>query len=424
MTRTKLLSSDQKALENLFVSDQFNEVVSPRIEPETEADAVIIDRLLHDLGCLSNRPVTNAKMRVLLSSLIIQAKRLQSRIERKGGAMIIGWPHDEAYWRVRSKVGYKVATVLRKALIEHGWITHKVGATINLHDGTGNCHGYLIADFVPNTADGVNFQSSDMVYPTKSKALKTKVESEEIDQRTRALWDLWKQAPLTYSNQKMWMATRTFANKELTRGGRFYGQWSTMRQPERLKCTIGGQPVAEVDVSGMYLTLLCSITGEVPFTTRFKDPYEVAGVERDEVKAVINSAIGGGTSKQRQPTKGMKDAGITQQRLSEIRKVIIPKFKCLEALKRGVLDSEALAAHESEIMMRLVERLQQPIFILHDCLICQQEDALDVGKELQVEFVRYCREQGWRPIAPAFSIERDGREKHLVSGQKNPEYLR
>ena len=259
-----------------------------------------------------------------------------------------------------------------------------------------------------------------MVYATSSSALKTKVVDSEIDDRTKALWELWKKAPLTYGNQKMWQAQRKFSDKALTRGGRFYGAWTNMKQSERLKCTIEGQPVAEVDVSGMYPTLLCSITGHIPFTTRFKDPYAVEGIHRDEVKAVLGSAIGGGTANQRTPTKMIKEVGITQERLSEIRKVIIPKFKCLEALQKGVMDSEALAVHETEIMMRLVERLKQPIFILHDCLVCFQETALDVGMELQKEYVSYCSEQGWKPLAPAFSIERDGQEKRLISGYRNP----
>lgn len=420
MSRTKLLSSNPNDLENLFVSSPFNEVLSPLLTPDTNADVSIIDNLLSDLGCLSTGTVTNAKMRVLLSSLIVQSCRLEDRIRVKGGEMIIGWPHDQEYWRVRSKVGYKVAMKLRKALIAYGWITHKVGAKINLYEGEGSCNGYLISDFVPSKAKGISFQSSDMVYATKSSALTTKVEDKVIDQRTKALWALWTKSPLTYGNQKMWQAQRKFSNKELTRGGRFYGAWTNMRQTERLKCTINGQSVAEVDVSGMYPTLLCSMTGHIPFTTRFKDPYAVEGIHRDEVKAVLGSAIGGGTTQQRTPTKMIQKAGITQKRLSEIRKVIIPRFKCLEVLRKGVIDSEALAIHETEILMRLVERLQRPIFILHDCLVCLQEEALDVGKELQHEYVRYCYEQGWTAISPAFSIERDGQEKRLVSGHRNP----
>ena len=420
MTRTKLLSSDPLSLENLFPFNEFKEILSPLVEPETDKDIALVDEHLKVLGCYSRRSVSLSKLRVLLSSFLLQAQRLEDIVQRKGGELIIGWPHDEAYWRIRSQVGYKIAITLRKAMIEHGWISHKVRAKINLHDGVGNCHGYLISDFVPDKGRALNFQSSDMVYATSSSALETKVVNTEIDDRTKALWGLWKKSPLTYGNQKMWQAQRKFSDKDLTRGGRFYGAWTNMKQSERLRCTIEGQPVAEVDVSGMYPTLLCSITGQIPFTTRFKDPYAVEGIHRDEVKAVLGSAIGGGTANQRTPTKMVKNAGITQARLSEIRKVIIPRFKCLEALQKGVMDSETLAVHETEIMMRLVERLQQPIFILHDCLVCPQETALDVGKELQKEYVNYCHEKGWKAVAPAFSIERDGQEKRLISGLRNP----
>ena len=418
--RTKLLSSDGKRFDHLFAAYDFKEVLSPLIEPETKVDQAAIDGLLLDLGCLSNRPTANAKFRVLLSSFIMQAQRLSANVQRKGGEMIIGWPHDEAYWRVRSKVGYRVAKVLREALIERGWMTHHAGATINLYHGFSNCNGYLIADFVPSKADGISFQSSDLVYATKTSALQTRVKDDAVDQRTKALWAIWKKTPLTYDNQKMWLACRSFSNADLTRGGRLYGRLTTMRQSERLKCRIDGKPVAEVDVSGMYPTLLCSIVGQVPFAANFTDPYDIEGVNREEVKAVVGSAIGGGTHLQRQPTAMITRAGIDQQRLSEIRKIIIPRFECLKALKRGILDSEALAIHETEIMMRVVERLRQPIFILHDCLICQQDEALNVGMQLQREYVSYCLEQGWTPIAPAFSIEQEGQGKRLVSGEVNP----
>ena len=429
MTRTKLLSSDKTNLDNLFSNAEFHEILAPSSEPATDVDNGAIDLLLYELGCLGNRPTSNAKMRVLLSSFLMQAQRLKSRVERKGGLMVIGWPHDEAYWRGQSKIGYPTADRLRKAMTKHGWITHQVGAELNLYDRIGNCNGYLIADFVPSKSNGLSFQShSDLIYATKTSARKTKVvldqRTKEIDKRTKAFWTLWKQTPLTYGSMKMWTAHRTFSDAELTKGGRFYGQWTTMRQVERLKCTIDGKPVAEVDVSGMYLTLLCSISGHVPFTTRFKDPYQLPyhfkDIDRSEVKAVINSAIGGGTSKQYQPTRIIKKANISQERLSEIRAAIIPAYKCLKSLHKTEMYSETLAMHEVDIMMRLVERLQKPIFILHDCLICQQDDALDVGKELQKQYVSYCRKKGWTPIAPAFSIEREGKEKRLVSGYVNP----
>ena len=82
------------------------------------------------------------------------------------------------------------------------------------------------------------------------------------------------------------------------------------------------------------------------------------------------------------------------------------------------MDSLTLAYHESEIMLRVVERLKTPIYILHECLICQQLEALEVGKELSLEYIRYCQEQGWTPVAPALSIEGSGREKYYASGYR------
>ena len=426
MNQTKLLSSNPDRLDLLMESEQFSEVLSPVVQPQAIIDEKRIDELLTQLGCLSNRTASLRKLHTLMSSFLMQAQRLAKRVQLKGGQMVIGWPHDEAYWRTRSEVGYKIAIQLRKALLENGWITHKRQATINLYQGESNCNGYLIADFVLELADGIAFQSSELTYPTKSstkEAKGKKVTNEALDKRTIALWELWKSEPLTLGDIKMWRATRSFSNQELTRGGRFFGPWTNMnKERERLKCTIGGYPVAEVDVSGMYPTLLCAITGHVPFKTRFKDPYFIEGIEREKVKAVLTSAIGGGTANQRTLTDLMRKSGLTQERLTEIRRAILPKFECLRSLKKGVLDSEALAYHETEILMRVVERLNRPIFILHDCLICKADEALEVGKEVQKEFVQYCIEMDWRPISPAFTIERDGRDKLQVSGERSPFY--
>lgn len=101
MSLTKLLSSDPNTLENLFVSDQFGEVVSPLVEPEAASDIAMIDRLLDDLDCLTTGTVSNSKMRVLLSSFLLQPESLAERLKRKGGELIIGWSHGETYRRVR-----------------------------------------------------------------------------------------------------------------------------------------------------------------------------------------------------------------------------------------------------------------------------------------------------------------------------------
>jgi hypothetical protein len=414
---TKLLGSNR--LEHLFEKQDFREVLSPLVEPASPSDLSVVNQYLYELGCLSNRPSSNAKMAVLLSSFIMQAQRLKGRVERKGGELIIGYPHDEVYWRKRSSVGYEVAQKLRLALVKHGWMTHRADATINLYEGDGSCNGYLISDFVPDLGDGLHLQSTDLVYAASTSTSSKKLNAPEVDERVKALWDRWKAHPLVLDGQTMFTASRRFNNNELTRGGRFYGPWTTIPQVRRLEGTIDGQPVAEVDVSGMNLTLLCSISGHIPFKTRFKDAYECEWPNRAEVKAIINETIGAGHPRHYQPGKLCREVGLTQAQFTHIRKnYIAPKFKCLQILKKGELDSLTLAFHESEIMMRVVERLRIPVFILHDCLICQQSYESEVGKELQDIYIKYCLEQGWQPIAPAFSVARRGKDEVRVSGYR------
>lgn len=210
MNRTQLTSAKTKS--EIF-HPHFNEMLSPLVEPATDATEAQIDKHLEGLGCLSIRPSTNAKLRVLLSSFLLQAQRLQDRIDRKGGRLLIGWPHDEAYWRIRSKVGYTVAKQLREAMIEHGWITHTIQAERDVYNRTGNAHGYLIADEVPAKASGLKFQSNDsLIYATKVNDSNKKTDDREVDNRTKALWSLWKSSPLTYGDLKMWTAPRSFSD--------------------------------------------------------------------------------------------------------------------------------------------------------------------------------------------------------------------
>lgn len=414
---TKLLGPNR--LDHLFEKQNFEEVLSLLVEPESPADSEVINQYLADLHCYSNRPSSNAKMAVLLSSFIMQAQRLRGRVERKGGEMIIGYPHDEVYWRKRSSVGYKIAEKLRVALVEHGWMTHKADATINLHEADGSCNGYLISDFVPALADDLSFRSTDLVYAASTSSSSKKLIAPEVDERVKALWERWKAHPLVLDGQTMFTASLRFNNDELTRGGRFYGPWTTIPQIRRLEGTIDGQPVAEVDVSGMNVTLLCSISGQIPFKARFKDAYECDWPNRAEVKAIINETIGAGHPRHYKLGKLCRDEGLTQEQFSHIRKnYIAPKFTCLQSLKKGELDSLTLAYHESEIMMRVVEELRLPVFILHDCLICQQSHELEVGKALQTIYINYCKERGWTPVAPAFSIARNGEDEVRCSGYR------
>ena len=87
---TKLLGP-----KDLFEEVEFHEVLSPLVEPASDQDLMAISGFLNDLGLANNRPTTIRKIVVLLSSLLMQSMRLESRRERRGEPMMIGFPHDE-----------------------------------------------------------------------------------------------------------------------------------------------------------------------------------------------------------------------------------------------------------------------------------------------------------------------------------------
>ncbi len=79
MNRTQLTSAKTKSKNErpdpFYTHPVFKQVLSPLVEPATDDTEAQIDQLLEGLGCLSNRPSTNVKLRVLLSSFLLQAQR-------------------------------------------------------------------------------------------------------------------------------------------------------------------------------------------------------------------------------------------------------------------------------------------------------------------------------------------------------------
>ena len=133
--RSKLLSP-----KDLFATEDFAEVLSPLVEPADEEASIEIQKQLIELGFKSERPTSLVKLQVLLSSFLMQSSRLLSRSERKSEPMVIGIPHDEVYWRKRSKVGYKVAKRLCAAFFKSLYCKFRFGHALNLNNCGFQCN--------------------------------------------------------------------------------------------------------------------------------------------------------------------------------------------------------------------------------------------------------------------------------------------
>lgn len=430
MTMAKLISRKKHGE---FAVKKLEEVLSCKVGPKRLEDETVIDECLQKLGFTKVQGSTRRKLHGLLASFLLQAARLEGRRVRYGEPLIIGWPHAKAYWQGRSEVGYKIAKQLREALVQSGWITYVLEAQINLDDGDSNCSGYLIRDDIPTLGQSMQFVSSDLVAqvriskklkkgndrsPVKATNAQMKMATARAGQRVRAIWKGWEQHPYVVGKVTMTNAQRVFNNEDMTRGGRLYGAWTNMKKEQRLRGKIDGMAVAEVDVRGMNLTLLSAMSLEPSFPREFDDPYQCGWNDRGQVKAYINEMIGAGYHMRWEAGKMCDKAGLTKESIKALRNNFVhPTFPCLKLLEKGNTDSQSLAYHESEIMLRVVEKLHVPAYILHDCLICRAEDAALVGQTLQDVFSSYCRENGWAVLVPAYTIEQADTDEKLVMGR-------
>jgi hypothetical protein len=431
-TMTKLLS--KKNIDHIFATQKLNEVLSCRVGPKRPEDEAIIDECLQQLGFTKVWDSTRRKLYGLLASFLLQAARLEGRKVKYGEPLIIGWPHAKEYWQGRSEVGYKIAKQLRDALVQGGWITYELEARINLGDGDSNCSGYLIREDIPAIGQSMQFISSDLVVqirigkekanksknkaPIKAQSTELTMAAARASSRIRAIWKGWEQHPYVVGSVTMTNAQRVFNNGEMTRGGRLYGAWTNMKKEIRLNGKIDGKAVAEVDVRGMNLTLLSAMSCEPSFSREFDDPYACGWNDRGQVKAYLNEMIGAGYYMRWEAADMCIKAGLTKESIRDLRDNFVhPKFPCLKLLKKGVTDALLLAYHESEIMLLVVEKLNVPVYILHDCLICRAEDSDLVGNTLQDVFSSYCQEKDWAVLVPAYTIDQSGKDKKIITGR-------
>ncbi len=89
------------------------------------------------------------------------------------------------------------------------------------------------------------------------------------------------QEPLqTPSGDAFVRCTRVFNNGSLKAGGRLYGPWQRYGEADRLKMTIGGEPVCEIDIKASYLSIANAKGGGGAMLP--EDPYRVIPFVQDE----------------------------------------------------------------------------------------------------------------------------------------------
>lgn len=177
-------------------------------------------------------------------------------------------------------------------------------------------------------------------------------------------------------------------------GGRLYvvgGGYQTMKKAERPNLTIDGEPVAEIDVKASFISIL-SVRLRMPLEP-LADPYEIDGLPRPLVKAVVTMTLGHDRFHARWPSTvkaelenrlGVNDLGKAYP-LKKVLPLIVAKLPAMADWGNTGVSCFDLQFVESEAMLLAVERLAYDHEVVslpvHDSLIVPLS-RLEVAKEV------------------------------------------
>ncbi|NEU96034.1 hypothetical protein [Bradyrhizobium uaiense] len=180
------------------------------------------------------------------------------------------------------------------------------------------------------------------------------------------------------------------------KGGRLYSQhfadsYQVMSSEDRRKMTIDGEPVAEVDISGSYLTIFLSLHGlQLDLT---EDPYLLPGLgveHRGAVKQWFVGTFGNNKPIKRWPKDMLDDdPTLAEHRAADITKAVFVKYPVLkswgEPCNGRTYSWADLMYLESAVMfstmLGLMHEHSTPSLSVHDSLIVPVS-KVEVASEL------------------------------------------
>ncbi len=158
----------------------------------------------------------------------------------------------------------------------------------------------------------------------------------------------------------------------------------------RLSMTIGGEPVAEVDISSCFLSIIYKEKGVSLDLSQ--DLYELPGIPRWLVKAWFTAVTGNSGHLSRWPPKiaeryWEKDNSDIPITVTELRNLMEERHPVLADYD---IPWSRLHFIESEGILRAMWALMKvhkvPTYPIHDCLLCRAKDAEVVRETLLMAF--------------------------------------
>jgi hypothetical protein len=388
----------------------------PTFEPLDSPSRAAVEKLALELGLSLRTSGKGKKVEVILSSLLWACEQMR----RDGGAdNIIAWSHDDNHWQGFPAVGKAVVKEAREALIAKGKLVlnapgtfKETTTTYRIDESMFKIKGKWLQSCKPQVIvkeEKTKSYITGRVFGGKrlSPAVakrKFGASLKSLANQVDLLSEHWRVHPLCIEGNLYGSATRVFTGGSLDNGGRLYGGWVTMPEDVRLKGTIDGEAVAEVDIRAANLTILTGVTGSEMPATPFNDPYQFVAADRDMVKQATMELLGSGNASKRSGSKEfVKEFG--KGRFAPLRDKLVSTFPALLKLEKDVLDSNHLAYIESEIVIETIQKLMVrgiTAFPMHDAMICKASEAGEVADCLQDVFEARCG------LRPALKIQQAG----------------
>ena len=200
------------------------------------------------------------------------------------------------------------------------------------------------------------------------------------------------------------------------KGGRLYsdgkGSYQNIPRPERLKMTIDGESVCEIDIRASYLTILHALH-RVPFYVSTEvDPYQISGIPRNVVKAWCTVRFGTKGARTRWPadaiekyTEDNAGADLRKFKIRDVEREFCRKFPLMgrwRDLKETWADLMWLESEAVVSTVILLMRSGVPSLPVHDSLIVPASAEAMASDILSNNYNHVC---GVTPALVAHTLE-------------------
>jgi len=291
---------------DLYEADQF---VLQDFEPGDENTRLHVLALLDELGLTATRPTTQKKYVLAVSDFLMCVKHSTYGL--------ISWPGGTDVY-TGGPYGAEIARKVRGTIIESGFLSRiQKSSTLDQLAAVYRADPAVAPPWLKFKHHGlgptVQVRSQKTLDPDTGRKVGGRPLSRKgflpeilpLEEQVKEINRVLAKHPL-----EMWCGAehgrvkRIFNNGSLTSGGRLYGPWQRESEDERLRSSIDGQSVCEIDLKASYVAIANAVLGDG--AALGSDPYQ-------QIKFVRSANDGPDRTRMREAAKTLVSAYISKR---------------------------------------------------------------------------------------------------------------